>query len=155
MTDRAPRTGVSPVPPNTNAADGLWPVRYQRIIEPAVTSEAMQNPPTPSPERGRRTGRVVTAQVQGGLVNEHIRRFNIISVSNTVIVASFAPQRCVFLHLSSVGLESIGDAEDATMIVIFRATIIVVILIFLLPDQICVIYVSSVLLDPVGDAEDA
>ena len=112
-------------------------------------------PPTPSPERGRRTGRVVTAQVQGGLVNEHIRRFNIISVSNTVIVASFAPQRCVFLHLSSVGLESIGDAEDATMIVIFRATIIVVILIFLLSDQICVIYVSSVLLDPVGDAEDA
>ena len=41
------------------------------------------------------------------------------------------------------------------MIVIFRATIIVVILIFLLSDQICVIYVSSVLLDPVGDAEDA
>ena len=98
---------------------------------------------------------MVTAQVQGGLVNEHIRRFNIISVSNTVIVASFAPQRCVFLHLSSVGLESIGDAEDATMTVIFRATIIVVILISLLSDQICVIYVSSVLLDPVGDAEDA
>ena len=112
-------------------------------------------PPTPSPQRGRRTGRVVTAQVQGGLVNEHIRRFNIISVSNTIIVASFAPQRCVFLRLSSVGLESIGDAEDATMTVIFRATIIVVILIFLLSDQICVIYVSSVLLDPVGDAEDA
>ena len=116
---------------------------------------SLENPPTPSPQRGRRTGRVVTAQVQGGLVNEHIRKFNIISVSNTVIVASFAPQRCVFLHLSSVGLESIGDAEDATMIVIFRATIIVVILIFLLSDQICVIYVSSALLDPVGDAEDA
>ena len=98
---------------------------------------------------------MVTAQVQGGLVNEHIRRFNIISVSNTVIVASFAPQRCVFLRLSSVGLESIGDAEDATMTVVFRATIIVVILIFLLTDQICVICVSSVLLDPVGDAEDA
>ena len=41
------------------------------------------------------------------------------------------------------------------MIVIFRATIIVVTLIFLLSDQICVIYVSSVLLDPFGDAEDA
>ena len=52
--------------------------------------------PTPSPQRGRRTGRVVTAQVQGWLVNEHSRRFNIISVSNTVIVASFAPQRRVF-----------------------------------------------------------
>ena len=49
----------------------------------------------------------------------------------------------------------VRNAEDATMIVVFRATIIVVILIFLLSDQICVIYVSSVLLDPVGDAEDA
>ena len=45
-----------------------------------------------SPQRGRRTGRVVTAQVQGWLVNEHSRRVNIISV----IVASFAPQRRVF-----------------------------------------------------------
>ena len=51
-----------------------------------------------------------------------------------------------------MGLESIGDAEDTTMIVICRVTMIVVILIFLLSDQICVIYVSSVL---VGDAEDA
>ena len=130
--------------------EGLWCKPHAIQLPPLAL-----HPPTPSPERGRRTGRVVTAQVQGGLVNEHIRRFNIISVSNTVIVASFAPQRCVFLHLSSVGLESIDDAEDGTMIVIFRATIIVVILIFLLSDQICVIYVSSVLLDPFGDAEDA
>ena len=39
---------------------------------------------------------MVIAQVQGLLVNEHSRRFNIISVSNTVIVASFAPERRVF-----------------------------------------------------------
>ena len=54
-----------------------------------------------------------------------------------------------------MGLKSIGDIEVATITGIFRATIIVVILIFLLSDQVCVIYVSSVLLDPVGDAEDA
>ena len=54
-----------------------------------------------------------------------------------------------------MGLESIGDADDATMIVMFRANIIVVVLIFLINDQIFLMYVSSVLLDPLGDAEDA
>ena len=39
---------------------------------------------------------MVIAQVQGWFVNEHSRSFNIISISNTVIVASFAPQRRVF-----------------------------------------------------------